>query len=99
MLKSLFYLTMKRIHLYSFDNHRDSLTAADAQGSDAVFAAPAVQFFDQRINDAGSANTASRSEEHTSELQSRANLVCRLLLDNKKQTPDNRLTPHSPRPV
>src|SRR5690606_41645496 len=29
---------------------------------------------------------APRSEEHTSELQSRENLVCRLLLDNKKQT-------------
>src|SRR5690606_41839860 len=28
----------------------------------------------------------SRSEEHTSELQSRENLVCRLLLENKKTT-------------
>src|SRR5207302_11421186 len=28
--------------------------------------------------------TASRSEEHTSELQSRGNLVCRLLLEKKK---------------
>src|SRR5690606_39901011 len=27
-----------------------------------------------------------RSEEHTSELQSRENLVCRLLLEKKKQT-------------
>src|SRR5690606_39439583 len=27
----------------------------------------------------------SRSEEHTSELQSRENLVCRLLLDKKKR--------------
>ena len=27
----------------------------------------------------------SRSEEHTSELQSRRNLVCRLLLEKKKQ--------------
>src|SRR5690606_41444568 len=27
----------------------------------------------------------SRSEEHTSELQSRENLVCRLLLENKKR--------------
>src|SRR5690625_5500119 len=27
----------------------------------------------------------SRSEEHTSELQSRGHLVCRLLLENKKQ--------------
>src|SRR5690606_39700027 len=28
----------------------------------------------------------SRSEEHTSELQSRENLVCRLLLEKKKRT-------------
>ena len=28
---------------------------------------------------------ASRSEEHTSELQSRRNLVCRLLLEKKKK--------------
>src|SRR5690606_40994790 len=30
---------------------------------------------------------ANRSEEHTSELQSRENLVCRLLLEKKKHTP------------
>src|SRR5690606_40212786 len=30
-------------------------------------------------------STLSRSEEHTSELQSRENLVCRLLLEKKKQ--------------
>src|SRR5256885_9185078 len=29
---------------------------------------------------------ANRSEEHTSELQSPCNLVCRLLLEKKKQT-------------
>src|SRR5437016_6869502 len=29
---------------------------------------------------------ANRSEEHTSELQSLTNLVCRLLLEKKKQT-------------
>src|SRR5690606_40799112 len=29
---------------------------------------------------------ADRSEEHTSELQSRENLVCRLLLEKKKRT-------------
>src|SRR5690606_40806453 len=29
--------------------------------------------------------TAERSEEHTSELQSRENLVCRLLLEKKKK--------------
>src|SRR2546430_12832079 len=30
------------------------------------------------------AGTPSRSEEHTSELQSQSNLVCRLLLEKKK---------------
>src|SRR5699024_11289594 len=30
-------------------------------------------------------NTKNRSEEHTSELQSRFDLVCRLLLEKKKQ--------------
>src|SRR5690606_32695434 len=33
-----------------------------------------------------------RSEEHTSELQSRENLVCRLLLEKKKRTPDHTMS-------
>src|SRR2546429_5913446 len=38
---------------------------------------------------------AVRSEEHTSELQSRLHLVCRLLLEKKKQlTPSYQLTLH-----
>src|SRR2546427_4214754 len=35
--------------------------------------------------------TASRSEEHTSELQSQSNLVCRLLLEKKKKRHIHRL--------
>src|SRR5256885_10705074 len=34
----------------------------------------------------------TRSEEHTSELQSPCNLVCRLLLEKKKQTPCMRIS-------
>src|SRR2546422_3192400 len=34
----------------------------------------------------GLANAPLRSEEHTSELQSRLHLVCRLLLEKKKKT-------------
>src|SRR2546427_9114714 len=34
---------------------------------------------------------AQRSEEHTSELQSQSNLVCRLLLERKKKTTSNRI--------
>src|SRR5256885_7143615 len=36
-----------------------------------------------------------RSEEHTSELQSPCNLVCRLLLEKKKHRPDTRSAPPS----
>src|SRR5207302_6538096 len=39
----------------------------------------------ERFLDAGFDAYISRSEEHTSELQSRENLVCRLLLEKKKK--------------
>src|SRR2546430_9934223 len=35
-----------------------------------------------------------RSEEHTSELQSQSNLVCRLLLEKKKHSTQRRPTPN-----
>src|SRR5690625_6301213 len=38
-------------------------------------------------------STGARSEEHTSELQSRGHLVCRLLLEKKKNT-DQQTTTH-----
>src|ERR1022692_4244438 len=38
-----------------------------------------------------------RSEEHTSELQSPCNLVCRLLLEKKKTTSESRTQVHSRR--
>src|SRR3989442_5982254 len=34
-----------------------------------------------------------RSEEHTSELQSRPHLVCRLLLEKKRRNPEGRIPP------
>src|SRR5699024_12576895 len=37
-------------------------------------------------------NADSRSEEHTSELQSRFDLVCRLLLEKKKNKTTNNIT-------
>src|SRR5688572_31353576 len=38
-----------------------------------------------RMNEGGWSAQAERSEEHTSELQSQSNLVCRLLLEKKKK--------------
>src|SRR2546430_10054759 len=37
----------------------------------------------------------ARSEEHTSELQSQSNLVCRLLLEKKKTALDISVSPHT----
>src|SRR5256886_12087387 len=37
-----------------------------------------------------------RSEEHTSELQSQSNLVCRLLLEKKKNVPKPKARVHAP---
>src|SRR2546430_7755863 len=45
---------------------------------------PAQQ--DGKLGRRAAVRPASRSEEHTSELQSQSNLVCRLLLEKKKKT-------------
>src|SRR5687768_18313560 len=45
----------------------------------------------QQPGDRGAKPAAHRSEEHTSELQSRLHLVCRLLLEKIKK--DRRITP------
>src|SRR2546422_8232083 len=44
-----------------------------------------LQLHDVAALGRGSAIASSRSEEHTSELQSRLHLVCRLLLEKKKK--------------
>src|SRR5205085_12580364 len=65
--------TAHQLELRDGDRTRHQLRAAATPG-DRVGALPA--HFDRR---------KGRSEEHTSELQSQSNLVCRLLLEKKKQ--------------
>src|SRR5688572_32152950 len=58
---------------------------ADAEGAgDAPADAGPVGVADVRVDVRGRRGHR-RSEEHTSELQSQSNLVCRLLLEKKKQ--------------
>src|SRR2546428_5551288 len=52
------------------------------QGLDAIVEAAS------RVPEPCSACAQARSEEHTSELQSRSDLVCRLLLEKKKHLAD-----------
>src|SRR2546422_4336034 len=56
-------------------------------------ALPAAQFFRRGSRSAGAAEAVRRSEEHTSELQSRLHLVCRLLLEKKKMPCHTRAQP------
>src|SRR2546430_14428606 len=48
--------------------------------------------YDRRRNSPPHCRSAWRSEEHTSELQSQSNLVCRLLLEKKKKELHHPLT-------
>src|SRR5437016_11897738 len=57
--------------------------AADVRQIEDDIRAVAARVF--KLHDAGQRDAAARSEEHTSELQSLTNLVCRLLLEKKKQ--------------
>src|SRR2546427_7110114 len=55
-----------------------------------LFRSPSVAIFFEKtvmnaVESAPSAKRSRRSEEHTSELQSQSNLVCRLLLEKKKK--------------
>src|SRR5207249_9573273 len=49
-----------------------------------------IQAAIQRSEESPETVASRRSEEHTSELQSRFDLVCRLLLEKKKQQPQER---------
>src|SRR5260370_25123812 len=57
--------------------------SAHSQKSSAHFSIAAAE--------SSGAAIAKRSEEHTSELQSHLNLVCRLLLEKKKKTKTKRI--------
>src|SRR5256884_3318721 len=51
-----------------------------------------LRTFARKMRAPASTNSGFRSEEHTSELQSRLHLVCRLLLEKKKEIYTLRLT-------
>src|SRR5690242_21433834 len=92
----LFEKIAYRLNLHSFPTRRSSDLASDIYGEQL-----AVQFVDflrpqeaytgaealiaQMYLDVARAREILRSEEHTSELQSHVNLVCRLLLEKKNK--------------
>src|SRR5690606_40911423 len=82
--------------LFSFNNPLGACPRCDGLGSITLFDPKRVVAFPHLSLAAGAIKgwdrrnqfyfqMLTRSEEHTSELQSRENLVCRLLLEKKKQ--------------
>src|SRR5438270_5737748 len=73
--------------LHSFPTRRSSDLASLALGREGATSSAALQDLVKRLKPP----RVVRSEEHTSELQSQSNLVCRLLLEKKNilhhQTP------------
>src|SRR5688572_32048176 len=67
-------IVMAVIKPFKLDEVRDALTAVGVHGLTVT-----------EVKGYGRQKGHTRSEEHTSELQSQSNLVCRLLLEKKKQ--------------
>src|SRR2546422_8536758 len=70
-----------------FVRHGKRLVAVTEPGKAVVAIAERILSEAQNLRRAGEEFATRRSEEHTSELQSRLHLVCRLLLEKKKTTP------------
>src|SRR5207247_10548930 len=84
VLYFFFYLSGHHRALHSFPTRRSSdLSIASITGF-GMSAAPALLRW-LRCAQPGVSARQRRSEEHTSELQSRVDLVCRLLLEKKKK--------------
>src|SRR5437016_7749990 len=81
-----------RSTLFPYTTLFRSTGACPAEGGPRFFRATILDQLHSPIEPLAT-HVADRSEEHTSELQSLTNLVCRLLLE-KKKTP--RTSPHAP---
>src|SRR5256885_8450526 len=69
----------------------DSMNTSQPATAQAVLEGEALHAFMDQAHD-----LLQRSEEHTSELQSPCNLVCRLLLEKKKNAKPQKVRDHQP---
>src|SRR5688572_32558841 len=67
------------------DSRRLIVTGWDPRQADNVDLPPCHTLFQFKVENGRILHCQLRSEEHTSELQSQSNLVCRLLLEKKKK--------------
>src|SRR5205823_11717091 len=100
-----FYSSAPPRDLHSFPTRRSSdLTGADSRAGRSLDLAGYAGLYpasfgaadDRGLAPAVGASPTSRSEEHTSELQSLAYLVCRLLLEKKKKNKKKKKQKYNP---
>src|SRR5438046_5038860 len=98
-----FLLYVTHLYLHSFPTRRSSdlVVYQNLSGTESLWASHlnflnypsgpiAVRWYQFDVTGGNfPANAVQRSEEHTSELQSLTNLVCRLLLEKKKKKINN----------
>src|SRR5690625_1186199 len=72
------------MHVNNFDEALDLVNASPFGNGTAIFTDSG--HYARRFQEEVTVGMIGRSEEHTSELQSRGHLVCRLLLEKKKKT-------------
>src|SRR3989449_6957839 len=89
------YTTLFRSHLPHPPNHAALLVRVE-QGR-LPRRPPHDHAVEPRPDESG--HVVARSEEHTSELQSRLHLVCRLLLEKKKKTKKEKTDAHTNRSI
>src|SRR2546427_850754 len=80
------YTTLFRSALATDDVDVDVATALDQRVHDRAEEEPLPKLARRLTDDDLGHIAVARSEEHTSELQSQSNLVCRLLLEKKKKS-------------
>src|SRR5207302_2165109 len=68
-----------------FADDYDEVSVKRMTEASGVPSLTSAQAIGRALRALGTSRIAMRSEEHTSELQSRENLVCRLLLEKKKK--------------
>src|SRR2546430_3763839 len=83
---NIFFFSSRRRHTRFDCDWSSDVCSSDLQGPPRV-GLLVGDTLDRRVKHApvGGQRRANRSEEHTSELQSQSNLVCRLLLEKKKK--------------
>src|SRR3712207_7067980 len=99
----LFFNDTATTEIYTLSLH-DALPISSAGVQSQVLSLPSttpgvVEAAEEGEGCAAAGSGSSRSEEHTSELQSRQYVVCRLLLEKKTREPNARARLFAPMPI